>query len=854
MRYEEGLKVLSEFHPQMAESVKALKDFSWKPVMRGSEIDLQRGMEFLHELQVEGSIRYWISQLNIKEVSGLVVYGLGLGHLWEDLKDWLHAKPYRHITFLEDDPEIVHHFLSLDRAIPLLKDVQVSLYPLKEGDEGFLWKVATKEIFLNVPLTALPSYKIRKEDRLKRLQFVYEFARYTFHIHHSEYFDVYRLFFQNFWGNLPLLAESYLGGSLRDRFKGIPAIICGAGPSLAKNIQMLPELKDNALILAGGTAVNILNSQGIDPHFTFGLDPFPSYLNRALNYTSFETPFFYKMRVKKEIFDVFRPPLVYLNMGPSYKVEEAFSLPHIDLSLGSNVVNASLSVAHFLGCSPLITVGVDLAYSGGESYAPGLTKHAVTEERLGSRNTWEEVVTRNDIHGKPIQTLWKWIHESIWYAEFQKFHPDAKIINSTEGGIGFPGIPNLPLATVKDLYMKESWDLSGRVHAVLEQSKMPPHVNKEALFKEIEEYLSSLVRILEKLETMKAPTRYGISEETKELDQEKGWTGLLKEFDAYYRDLVLSQELDLDKIHPILEHLHGHLDYLKGIVQWNISLIKKALSQQVDLPLEAPQDRAAREIVGESNFYDPDGDLLVSSAYKEGKREGPTKYWYAKGGLSADLYFSRGQYEGAQKTYYPHGGIKSIIPYSQGRLEGEVQLFWPNGAKRRVSHFKDHKRNGKDEIWDEKGTLLLSCEYVDNRPKGIARTWSHEGQLLHEIEYDEKGDPLSEHKGGDYFDFVSKTTHTLTDSLDGMASTLKELVKDETDLHALNEELAHLKSLGDELMNLSSIGRANETDMNPRIEKKVREEITEMSEKMKDVLQNMNFQIKDIRQKFKPDE
>lgn len=855
--YDKNLTLLKERHPEIAEKVASLTHMTWRPVHRGKdhEPDLFKENYYLHEQQVEGSIRYWLSQIPLKGLQGLVVYGLGLGHLWDYLKQWLHSQAERRLIIFEDDPEIVRHFLNLPRAEGFLKDPQVILMPLDEKiDQASLWKMAEKQLFQKIEVTALPSYLNRKASQFQELKFIYDFARYALHVRYGEYFDSYKHFFENFWANLPNLAHSYLGSGLQGRFKEVPAIICGAGPSLAKNISLLPQLKDKALILAGGTAVNILNGHGIDPHFTFGIDPFPSYYSRALVYTSFETPFVYKPRVLKELFDLFSPPLVYLNLGSSYEVEKQvqkdLNIPSIEQELGTNVVHACLRLAHFMGCNPIITIGVDLAYSGGASYGSGLKKHAATLARLDSKNTWEEVIVRPDIYGKPVETLWKWVHEAMWYADFQKKHTDFTLLNATEGGIGFLGIPNVKLAEVP---FTKSWDLSGWVHAELQQSPMPRGVTWEHIQKEMEQFKNSLQFIAKQLENIKTPSGYDIAD-VHELQGELAWQGLLGEFDGFYRFIREKQgKIESGQKSFVLEELKGHIAYLKRIVELN----KKILAaRRVPQPIPE-QAKGGAEPVGESNFYDASGRLLASSSFSAGQREGPAKYWYAKGGLFAHLHFSHGQLEGPQKYYYSNGALKSIIPYSQGLLDGEVQLFWPNGQKKRVAHFKLQKRDGPDQIWSEKGILLVEADYINDRPKGVARTWSHEGELLSEIAYDDAGKPLhhTPDASRDYFDFVAEKSSTLATSLEGVVSHLNEAADAQfvSEMSDLKKELQHLKSLGEELEYLSK-SRRQEADTNPETAKKIKDNVSEMSEKMHGLLQHMDFQINHMRQRLHPDE
>ena len=59
----------------------------------------------------------------------------------------------------------------------------------------------------------------------------------------NEYLTGQRGFLSNFYLNLYYLPDSKKGNDLYGKFQGIPAIICGAGPSLQKNIHLLKELK-----------------------------------------------------------------------------------------------------------------------------------------------------------------------------------------------------------------------------------------------------------------------------------------------------------------------------------------------------------------------------------------------------------------------------------------------------------------------------------------------------------------------------------------------------------------------------------------------------------------------------------
>jgi antitoxin component YwqK of YwqJK toxin-antitoxin module len=890
LMYEETFALLKERFPDIALKVEALKEFSWKGIKRGEQgdVDLIHGDQLLHTADnIEAATRYWVSTLPFKEIDGLIVYGLGLGHLWEQVKEWLHSRPYRRLIFIEDDLEIIHHFLSSQRAKALLSDPQVLIYEVPENlsdSESLMWKLAKILIYQKVGFTVLPSYEARKGARYGRIKFTYLHLRKNIELAYSEYLTLTEDFLKNFWKNLPKMCDASLLSALQGCFKGVPAIVCGAGPSLGKNIHLLKDLSDRALILSGGTAVNILNAHGLDPHLIVGLDPFETYFYRILSYTSFETPFVFKLRALHTALNLLPAPLIYLNGGVAYDIEknlhEEMALPYLSMSLGTNVLNSSVSLAYALGCDPIITIGVDLAYSEGKSYGPGLKKHGMVFEDLRTKSPWEEVVVKSDIYGKPVYTVWKWINESVWYSEFQLSHPDVTLLNATEGGLGFQKVANVKLSECIDKHLTRSWDISGRLHAHLMEASMPETFSEKKLASWVQEILASLKRLLEKLngiekEDAKRIFRYEVTSDT-ELEpfkEEKAWQALVGEFDKVYRDYCQTLgELVEDQVYPVLEALGGHLGYLKKVILLNISLIEASQKDLRETEAMLPKVEVTRETVGDSNFYSKAGHLLASTTYLENKREGAARYYYSHGALFAALHFSQGCFEGIQKYYYPDGTLKSSLPYSNGLLDGEVALFWPSGRKHRISHFKKNQRHGFDRVWDEEGKLLISAEFDQDRPTGMAQMWSSSGILVKEIVYDDSGSPLSlrewdssgllienpEQKSEDYLNFVRRNTQLLTKSFETVFSnlqgTLHAMVGKEVEvaeMASLKEEIEHLKELSQELGELSgSKAPVKEMEQNPEMDRQVKKELSHISEKMRGLIHDMNSQIKNIRKKI----
>ena len=130
-----------------------------------------------------------------------------------------------------------------------------------------------------------------------------------------------------------------------------------------------------------------MNAADIEPHFAAGIDPnSPQYL-RLLHNTSFETPYFYRGRMHHPAFRLIHGPRLYINGGGGYDTPEWFE-EHLGIASevvdeGHNVVNFCTSLAYELGCNPIIFVGLDLAYTGMQAYAPGVVADAeMSEEKI----------------------------------------------------------------------------------------------------------------------------------------------------------------------------------------------------------------------------------------------------------------------------------------------------------------------------------------------------------------------------------------------------------------------------------------------------------------------------------------
>ncbi len=389
--------------------------------------------------------KQWFDALPLEGVEVLVIYGIDGGEIHTAAKEWLKEKKERHLVFIEESLEILQAFLTLPEATSLLEDPQLQIHYLQwDRFHELIEKMAWFFVDCSIHITAIPIYKKEKDANRSDIEHALLYEMALKHALIDEYLHYGIAFFRNYYPNLFLLEGAYLGNGLFGKAKGIPAIICGAGPSLNKNAHLLKTLSDRALIFAGGSSLNALLAQNIRPHFGAGIDPNAEQRRRIQETQHEEIPFFYRNRMFHEALKAIKGPRLYITGSGGYDiapwVESQLGIEGETIEEGHNIVHFCTEIARSMGCNPILFVGLDLAFTDNVSYASGVNGS------LTKKIHRDDIpIERSDIEGKPITTLWKWVAEQEWLADFAKTYPDLTLINATEGGLGIPGVPNQSL-------------------------------------------------------------------------------------------------------------------------------------------------------------------------------------------------------------------------------------------------------------------------------------------------------------------------------------------------------------------------------------------------------------------------
>lgn len=500
----------------------------------------------------------WFSSLSLTNETVIYVFGIGSGTYYDAIKPWLLADKNRSVVFLEDDLSVIKMFFKTERAANLLKDPQARLIyfsDLKNADDAFdplYWDF----VLTQMHVTAIKSYAEKRQEVFKELKekIIYDASVKNGLV--EEYLKHGISFFKNYYSNLLLLSESWKGDQLFGKFQGVPAIICGAGPSLDKNVDQIKDLLDKAIVFGGGSALNALSSRNILPHFGIGIDPNPTQQFRLQTNKAYEVPLFYRNRLHFEAFRLIHGPRLYIYGAGGYDIgdyfDEKFGLNGEWIDEGHNVVNFGLELALRLGCNPILLTGVDLAYTDMQAYAQGVVDdRRIQKEVLQTEDFDTTALLKEDIYGKPIYTLWKWIAESNWISDFAKDHKDVKVINCTEGGLGMPGVQNMTLKEAAAAYFKNTYDLKGWVRGEILSS--PLNITQEEVFDEVLGFRDSLKRSIEHIDVLINDAE----RLSKEADEKKQVPETLQSGLAALAELELSEEAGYEYLLDLFNNIYS---------------------------------------------------------------------------------------------------------------------------------------------------------------------------------------------------------------------------------------------------------------------------------------------------------
>ncbi|HEY3595719.1 MAG TPA: 6-hydroxymethylpterin diphosphokinase MptE-like protein [Polyangiaceae bacterium] len=381
----------------------------------------------------------------------VVVFGLGLGHTVRELA----ARTKSKIIIFEPDPGVLRRVLEWGPSdlagIPIVSDLV---------DFSVLWSAASSSRAKAV-LVRTPGYELAYPEALAELEGTLRRLVSNIQINENTYFFRARLWLEDIFQNLPHTKRNAPFMVLEDHYRGVPAFIVGAGPSLDKNGALLREAAKKGIVIAANTAAAALARIGVTPQVLaciesldlshgIGALPFIDEVVRAFSLSGHPA---HMTTGKGPLLPIFEN---IASFEPLVRLFGCRGLP-----VGASVTTAAFSLADRLGCDPIILVGQDLAFTENQVYAKGTdyegsTVRIAREDKRVDHNWAAAAVSAHGTsqgslpRAEPLIEMKGWggtgtvatspsfAAVNAWLetsaAVIARTRPDKRLINATEGG------------------------------------------------------------------------------------------------------------------------------------------------------------------------------------------------------------------------------------------------------------------------------------------------------------------------------------------------------------------------------------------------------------------------------------
>lgn len=420
------------------------------------------------------------------------------------------------IIFLE---EVLHRSSDDTRIAIFEPNVEILTYVLKKYDlteliysEKMIFFVGDIEtiqkyiafyyekwlnLVLNIKVISMPNYYLYADYRLECIEKISQVFQRQFTNMGNSLEDT-MIGIDNQYVNVEHCMLSNSINEIAGKYKGYPAIIVSSGPSLDKNIGKLKEAVGKALILSCDASYRGCIAHGVNPDIIASLER--GYATYQYYYENQEFPkdlvLVGPSVLRPEIFESIPGKKIIMaksGIGVEGWWKNLFDTVEFR-DMGHSCATAAFAAAEAAGCSPIILIGQDLAYTNNKVH--GDVAHTKFEGANKPKKRAE--VWTKDIYGKSILTS-EVYNAFRYYFENKAIREGVKIIDATEGGAYISGSEIMTFEEAIKTYCTRP--LPYKLTDLLEDRKITREykLNKyQHIIEEIDEYIKELETVQEK--------------------------------------------------------------------------------------------------------------------------------------------------------------------------------------------------------------------------------------------------------------------------------------------------------------------------------------------------------------------
>ena len=415
------------------------------------KINIDDKVQYIHsKYDPETEAERLIKQLrDIDQYEHVMFIGTGLGY---HIKALLSEYPEMNFSIYEPNIDVLYEFLSHQNLteLPFKRLVKIFSFTNEEElrfDIGALNKftyIFTLPLYEDLYAIQVKLIVEIIVDKLKdkRNELVTNFS------------------FQKRWTinsikNFPIILKTpnILRDIDKDAFKGKPAIIVAAGPSLNEEFDNLKYIKENGLayIFSVGSAITSLIEQGIYPDAACTYDPLQGQelvTRKIKDKQILEIPLVFGSSVGFETLDNYPGHMLHMITNQdtiSPRLLEGIEETDVVLDAPSIAI-VTFQLLKKLGCNQIILVGQNLAFLNNTRYAQGIDYDFVNNEL--SEEEQKNLLTVKDVCGNDIKTNEDFNRMRWQFEMFIQMFPELEVINATKGGAQIEGAKYIPLSEV----------------------------------------------------------------------------------------------------------------------------------------------------------------------------------------------------------------------------------------------------------------------------------------------------------------------------------------------------------------------------------------------------------------------
>jgi len=117
---------------------------------------------------------------------------------------------------------------------------------------------------------------------------------------------------------------------------------------------------------------------------------------------------------------------------------------------------------------------------------------------------------------------------------------------------------------------------------------------------------------------------------------------------------------------------------------------------------------------GKEVKYSPTGEKLVEGEWKQGKRFGAWRFYYADGSVKSESFYGDARTPTTMTFWHDNGQVSMQGPAVNGSRQGTWRVWRKNGLLAEEGPFVGSVREGAWKVWSEDGKSVTEIVYSKN--------------------------------------------------------------------------------------------------------------------------------------------